>query len=82
MKTNKLLKILSAATIISTITVVENTTQSNTTFAIENNAVAAKDVKNLPDGEYNITAEAFHFSPVHPPVLPLLQLEYRFSWNT
>ena len=61
MKTNKLLKILSAATIISTITVVENTTQSNTTFAIENNAVAVKDIKNLPDGEYNITAEAFHF---------------------
>ena len=61
MKTNKLLKILSAATIISTITVVENTTQSNTTFAIENNAVAAKDVKNLPDGEYNITAEALKF---------------------
>ena len=61
MKTNKLLKILSAATIISTITVVENTTQSNTTFAIENNAVGAKDVKNLPDGEYNITAEALKF---------------------
>ena len=61
MKTNKLLKILSAATIISTITVVENTTQSNTTFAIENNAVAAKDIKNLPDGEYNITAEALKF---------------------
>lgn len=61
MKTNKLLKILSAATIISTITVVENTTQSNTTFAIENNVVGAKDIKNLPDGEYNITAEAIHF---------------------
>ena len=61
MKTNKLLKILSAATIISTIAVVENTTQSNTTFAIENNAVGAKDIKNLPDGEYNITAEALHF---------------------
>ena len=45
MKTNKLLKILSAATIISTIAVVENSTHSNTTFAIENNAVAAKDVK-------------------------------------
>lgn len=61
MKTNKLLKILSAATIISTIAVVENTTQSNTTFAIENNVVGAKDIKNLPDGEYNITAEAIHF---------------------
>ena len=61
MKTNKLLKILSAATIISTITVVENTTKSNTTFAIENNVVGAKDIKNLPDGEYNITAEAIHF---------------------
>ena len=61
MKTNKLLKILSAATIISTITVVENTTQSNTTFAIENNAVSVKDIKNLPDGEYNITAEALNF---------------------
>ena len=61
MKTNKLLKILSAATIISTIAVVENSTHSNTTFAIENNAVAAKDVKNLPDGEYNITAEALKF---------------------
>ena len=61
MKTNKLLKILSAATIISTITVVENTTQSNTTFAIENNVVGAKDIKNLPDGEYNITAEALNF---------------------
>ena len=62
MKTNKLLKILSAATIISTIAVVENTTQSNTTFAIENNAVGAKDIKNLPDGVYNITAEAINFS--------------------
>ena len=61
MKANKLLKVLSAATIISTLAVVENSTQSNTTFAIENNAVAAKDVKNLPDGEYNITAEALHF---------------------
>ena len=61
MKTNKLLKILSAATIISTITVVENTTKSNTTFAIENNVVGAKDIKNLPDGEYNITAEALNF---------------------
>ena len=61
MKTNKLLKILSAATIISTIAVVENTTQSNTTFAIENNAVGAKDIKNLPDGEYKITAEAIDF---------------------
>ena len=61
MKTNKLLKILSAATIISTIAIVENTTQNNTTFAIENNAVGAKDIKNLPDGEYNITAEALHF---------------------
>ena len=61
MKANKLLKVLSAATIISTLAVVENYTQSNTTFAIENNAVAAKDVKNLPDGEYNITAEAINF---------------------
>ena len=61
MKTNKLLKILSAATIISTIAVVENTTQSNTTFAIENNTVGAKDIKNLPDGVYNITAEAINF---------------------
>lgn len=61
MKTNKLLKVLSAATIISTIAVVGNFTQGNTTFAIENNAVAAKDIKNLPDGEYNITAEAIHF---------------------
>ena len=61
MKANKLLKVLSAATIISTLAVVENSTQSNTTFAIENNAVAAKDVKNLPDGEYNITAEALKF---------------------
>ena len=60
MKTNKLLKVLSAATIISTIAVVENTTQSNSTFAVEN-TVASKDIKNLPDGEYNITAEAFHF---------------------
>ena len=62
MKTNKLLKVLSAATIISTFAVVENTTQSNTTFAIENNAVGAKDIKNLPDGVYNITAEAINFS--------------------
>ena len=62
MKTNKLLKVLSAATIISTIAVVGNFTQGNTTFAIENNAVAAKDIKNLPDGEYNITAEAINFS--------------------
>ena len=61
MKTNKLLKVLSAATIISTIAVVGNFTQSNTTFAIENNAVAAKDIKNLPDGEYKITAEAINF---------------------
>ena len=61
MKANKLLKVLSAATIISTLAVVENSTQSNTTFAIENNAVEAKDVKNLPDGEYNITAEALKF---------------------
>ena len=61
MKANKLLTVLSAATIISTIAVVENSTQSNTTFAIENNAVGAKDVKNLPDGEYNITAEALKF---------------------
>lgn len=60
MKTNKLLKVLSAATIISTIAVVENTTQSNTTFAVEN-TVASKDIKNLPDGEYKITAEAIHF---------------------
>lgn len=60
MKTNKLLKVLSAATIISTIAVVENTTQSNSTFAVEN-TVASKDIKNLPDGEYNITAEAIHF---------------------
>ena len=61
MKANKLLKVLSAATIISTLAVVENSTQSNTTFAIENNAVAAKDIKNLPDGEYNITAKAINF---------------------
>ncbi|MGX7078983.1 hypothetical protein ACWOBP_02130 [Gemella parahaemolysans] len=61
MKANKLLKVLSAATIISTLAVVENSTQSNTTFAIENNAVAAKDIKNLPDGEYNITSEALKF---------------------
>ena len=61
MKANKLLKVLSAATIISTLAVMENSTQSNTTFAIENNAVGAKDVKNLPDGEYNITAEALKF---------------------
>ena len=61
MKANKLLKVLSAATIISILAVVENSTQSNTTFAIENNAVAAKDVKNLPDGEYNITVEALKF---------------------
>ena len=61
MKANKLLKVLSAATIISTLAVVENSTQSNTTFAIENNAVGAKDVKNLSDGEYNITAEALKF---------------------
>ena len=60
MKTNKLLKILSAATIISTIAVVENTTQSNSTFAVEN-TVASKVIKNLPDGEYNITAEALNF---------------------
>lgn len=60
MKTNKLLKVLSAATIISTFAVIENTTQSNTTFAVEN-TVASKDIKNLPDGEYNITAEAIHF---------------------
>ena len=61
MKTNKLLKVLSAATIISTLAVVESSTQNNTTFAIENNVVASKDVKNLPDGEYNITAEAINF---------------------
>ena len=61
MKANKLLKVLSAATIISTLAVVENFTQGNTTFAIENNTVGAKDVKNLPDGEYNITAEALKF---------------------
>ena len=61
MKANKLLKVLSAATIISTLAVVENFTQGNTKFAIENNAVGAKDVKNLPDGEYNITAEALKF---------------------
>ena len=61
MKTNKFLKVLSAATIISTLAVIENSTQSNTTFAIENNAVSAKDIKNLPDGEYNITAEALKF---------------------
>ena len=61
MKANKLLKVLSAATIISTLAVVENFTQGNTTFAIENNAVGAKDIKNLPDGEYNITAEALKF---------------------
>ena len=61
MKSNKLLKVLSAATIISTLAVVENFTQGNTTFAIENNAIAAKDIKNLPDGEYNITVEALKF---------------------
>ena len=61
MKVNKLLKVLSAATIISTFAVVENSIQCNTTFAIENNVVASKDVKNLPDGEYNITAEALKF---------------------
>ena len=61
MKANKLLKVLSVATIISTFAVVENFTQGNTTFAIENNVVASKDVKNLPDGEYNITAEALKF---------------------
>ena len=61
MKANKLLKVLSAATIISTLAVVENFTQGNTTFAIENNAVGVKDIKNLPDGEYNITAEALKF---------------------
>ena len=61
MKVNKLLKVLSAATIISTFAVVENSIQGNTTFAIENNVVASKDVKNLPDGEYNITAEALKF---------------------
>ena len=60
MKANKLLKVLSAAKIISTIAVVENTTQSNSTFAVEN-TVASKDIKNLPDGEYNITAEALKF---------------------
>lgn len=62
MKTNKLLKVLSAATIISTIVVIENTTQSTSTFAVENNAIGAKDIKNLPDGEYKITAEAINFS--------------------
>ena len=61
MKANKLLKVLSAATIISTLAVVENSTQSNATFAIENNAVGAKDIKNLPDGEYDITVEALKF---------------------
>ena len=61
MKANKLLKVLSSATIISTLAVVENFTQGNTTFAIENNTVGVKDVKNLPDGEYNITAEALKF---------------------
>lgn len=61
MKSNKLLKVLSAATIISTLAVVENFIQGNTTFAIENNAIAAKDIKNLPDGEYNITVEALKF---------------------
>ena len=61
MKANKLLKVLSAATIISTIAVVETSTQSNTTFAIENNTVGAKDIKNLPDGEYDITSEALKF---------------------
>ena len=61
MKSNKLLKVLSAATIISTFAVMENSTQSNTTFAIENNVVGAKDIKNLPDGEYKITAEAINF---------------------
>ena len=61
MKTNKLLKVLSAATIIYTLTVVETATQNNATFAVENNAVGAKDIKNLPDGEYNITVEALKF---------------------
>ena len=61
MKTNKLLKVLSAATIISTLAVVETSTQNNTTFAVENNAIGAKDIKNLPDGEYNITVEALKF---------------------
>ena len=61
MKANKLLKVLSAATIISTLAVVENSTQNNATFAIENNAVGAKDIKNLPDGEYDITVEALKF---------------------
>ena len=75
MKTNKLLKILSAATIISTIAVVENTTQSNTTFAIENNAVGAKDIKNLPDGEYNITAEALNFDEEGQPSMAASALD-------
>ena len=61
MKTNKLLKVLSAATIISTLAIVETSTQNNTTFAVENNAIGAKDIKNLPDGEYKITAEAINF---------------------
>lgn len=61
MKANKLLKVLSAATIISTLAVIENSTQNNATFAIENNAVGAKDIKNLPDGEYDITVEALKF---------------------
>ena len=61
MRTNKLLKVLSAATIISTLSVVETSTQNNTTFAVENNAIGAKDIKNLPDGEYNITVEALKF---------------------
>ena len=61
MKTDKFLKVLSAATIISTLAVVETSTQNNTTFAVENNAIGAKNIKNLPDGEYNITVEALKF---------------------
>lgn len=61
MKTDKFLKVLSAATIISTLAVVETSTQNNTTFAVENTAIGAKDIKNLPDGEYNITVEALKF---------------------
>ena len=75
MKTNKLLKILSAATIISTIAVVETSTQNNTTFAIENNAVGAKDIKNLPDGEYNITAEALNFDEEGQPSMAASALD-------
>ena len=65
MKTDKFLKVLSAATIISTLAVVETSTQNNTTFAVENTAIGAKDIKNLPDGEYNITVEALKFYGAH-----------------